>query len=248
MPDRPENGIVILLLVACVLVASSAIQSATGSGFGLIAGPALILIAPWLVPAPLLILTIPMMLLVAARERGHCDTRTVGIATVTMIPGIAAGLWFIQRVETASVQLLVSVLALAAGAAMLAGKSVTGSRRTLAGAGAAAGFMGALAAMPGPPLSLTYRPNDAAALRSTLSTIFLLMAASTLIALQFQIGVTGTELVAAVALSPLLVCGHLLGSYLARRISLAALSRITTYIILAAATVLFAKSVAGLAM
>ena len=238
----------ILLLVACVLVASSAIQSATGSGFGLIAGPALILIAPWLVPAPLLILTIPMMLLVATRERGHCDTRAVGIASFTMLPGIAVGLWFVQRVDTAAVQLLVAMLALAAGAAMLAGKSVTGSRRTLAGAGAAAGFMGALAAMPGPPLSLTYRPNDAAALRSTLSTIFLVMAAATLVALQFQIGITGNELLTAAALSPLLVCGHLLGSQMARRISVAVLSRTTTYIILAAATVLFVKSAVGLAL
>ena len=163
-----------------------------------------------------------------------------------MIPGIAVGLWFLQRVDTAAVQCLVAVLALSAGAVLLSGKSVTGSRRTLAGAGAAAGFMGALAAMPGPPLSLTYRPNDAATLRSTLSTIFLVMAVATLLALHLQVGVTGRELLTAAALSPLLVCGHLLGSYLSRRIPLSALSRATTYIIIAAATVLLIKSTVAL--
>ncbi|NMM91093.1 hypothetical protein B2J88_43445 [Rhodococcus sp. SRB_17] len=243
---RRRLGNVILLLVACILVVSATIQSATGSGFGLIAGPTLILVAPQLVPAPLLILTIPMMLMVAIRERTHCDARTVGIATVTMIPGIVVGLWFLQRVDTAAVQCLVAVLALSAGAVLLSGKSVVGSRRTLAGAGAAAGFMGALAAMPGPPLSLTYRPNDAATLRSTLSTIFLVMAVATLLALELQVGITGTELLTAAVFSPLLACGHVLGSYLSRRISLSALSRATTYIIIAAATVLLAKSAVGL--
>lgn len=237
---------VILLLVACVLVVSSAIQSATGAGFGLIAGPALIVIAPQLVPAPLLILTIPMMLMVALREHRHCDARTIVISSATMIPGIAGGLWFIQRVDAAAVQLLVAVLALTAGMVLLSGKSVTGSRSALAGAGAAAGFMGALAAMPGPPLSLTYRPSSVAALRSTLSTIFLVMAVVTLCALQIQVGITTTEMLTAVALSPLLVCGNRLGSYLSKRMSLRALSLSTTYIIIGAAAVLLVKSTAGL--
>lgn len=243
MPDCPENGNVILILVACVLVGSSAIQSATGSGFGLVAGPALILIAPQLVPAPLLLLTLPIMGLVAIRERRHCDLKAVLIASATMIPGIAAGLWFLGRVEVTVVHVLVAVVALAAGAALLTGKSFGGTSHALAGAGIAAGFMGALAAMPGPPLSLTYRTPNAAELRSTLSTIFLLMAAATLAALQFQVGITRVELLTALALSPLLLCGHALGTLVARRISLLTSNRVTTYVIIVAATALLLRSV-----
>lgn len=241
MPDCPENEKVTLLLVACVLVGSSAIQSATGSGFGLVAGPALILIAPQLVPVPLLILTIPTMLLVTLTERAHCNLQAVLIATVTMIPGIVVGLWFLTSVDANVTHPLVAIAALVAGFALLTGSSFAGSRLAFSVAGLAAGFMGALAAMPGPPLSMTYRPTDAAELRSTLSAIFLVMAVVTLVAMEIQVGIVRSDLLAATALAPLVPCGHVLGTYVAGRTSPFFLSRVTIYIIIAAAATLLIR-------
>lgn len=211
------------------------------------AGPALIVIAPQLVPAPLLILTIPTMMLVAVRERTHCDTRVVLIASATMIPGIVAGLWFLDSVDTTVVHLLVATVALTAGSALLLGKSWTGSGRVLAGAGVAAGFMGALAAMPGPPLSLTYRPGSAPQLRSTLSAIFLVASAVTLLALHVKVGITRVDVLSAAALSPLLLCGHLLGSLVAGRLSLLASTRLTSSVIIVAAAALLVRTAAAVA-
>lgn len=237
----------ILFLVACVIICSSAIQSATGSGFGLVAGPALLLVAPQLVPVPLLILTIPMMLLVTISERAHCNVQVVVTATATMIPGIIAGLWFVGSVDATIAHLLAAIVALTAGLALLSGSSFAGNRLALAVGGTAAGFMGALAAIPGPPLSLTYRPTDSAELRSTLSTIFLLMATATLVAVEIQHGIARVDLLTAAASTPLVLCGHILGRVVARRTSLFLVSRITTYIIIVASSALLCRCVVGAA-
>ncbi len=232
----------VTFVVICVLIGSAAVQSITGSGFGMLAAPALALVRPDLVPGPLLVLTVVMMCLMTGQRR-HWDKPTIAIVTTTMIPGVLVGAWILSVCPLAVVEVTVAGAAIASGLILLTGRTLTTTRTTLAGAGLAAGIMGTLAAMPGPPLALSYRRTDPTQLRATLSVFFLLMSVVGVTGLTARGQFTPADLGLAVLLAPVVLVGNLIGRFVAPRVEIALINRTTTVAILVSASVLLAKGV-----
>lgn len=234
-----------VLLVCVVLIVSAATQVVTGSGFGLITAPILLLLAPQLVPGPLLVLTVAMTASGLLREYRHCDVRTVVFVSMAMLPGVVIGTAVLTALDTDALRLVVASAAAVIGLFLLTGRVLPGSRRALTGAGIAAGFLAAVAAMPGPPLSLAYRPSNAAELRATLSAIFLIISVVSAATLAAHGQFTRADLRSAAIMSPMLLCGGLIGGRLARRLAVTQISRVTAWVILTAAAMLFTAGFSG---
>lgn len=161
------------VLAALVLAVGSCLQGAVGFGVNLIATPLLLLLDDTFVPAPVIVASALLNILIMRREgAGSVDPR-VHVAIVGQVVGaVPAGL-VIAAVPTRSLSLLFAGCVLAAVALSASGLHPRPTRPTLVGAGAASGFMGTLSGIGGPPIALVYQRADGPTLRGTLARFFL---------------------------------------------------------------------------
>lgn len=173
------------VLAALIFGAGAAVQAAVGFGANLVAAPLLVLLSDRFVPGPVVVASGVLNLLVTRRNgRGMVDP-TVGTANAGQLIGtLLAGL-VITMLPRDGLSILFAVLVLTAVGISGAGLSLRTTRPTLAGAGLAAGFMGTVSGIGGPPIALAYIRLSGPALRATLARFFLvgnLIAIPTLIA------------------------------------------------------------------
>lgn len=207
-----------MLLALLVMGAGACLQGAVGFGSNLIAAPLLILIDESFVPAPIVIASIVLNILVMRREgRGSYDPK-VNAAMIGQVPGaVVAGL-VLASLPQRGLSLLFAAIVLIAVAVSAAGWHLRPTRRTLAGAGIAAGFMGTISGIGGPPIALVYQRADGPTLRATLSRFFL-VGGFVSIAVLAVAGRVGTENIAAIAIViPASVAGFLVSGPFARRL------------------------------
>jgi uncharacterized membrane protein YfcA len=214
---RAVNALQVVLAVL-VMGAGACLQGAVGFGSNLIAAPLLILIDDTFVPGPIVVGSIVLNILVMRREgRGAYDT-TVNSAMVGQVFGaLAAGL-VLAIVSEDGLSLLFAGLVLLAVVVSAAGWHLALNRRTLAGAGVAAGFMGTISGIGGPPIALVYQRADGPTLRATLSRFFLVGGFISLAVLAAS-GKLGTENVPAIVIVvPASVLGFLASGRLIRHV------------------------------
>lgn len=234
-----------LLLAAVVTMVAAAVQGVTGTGFGLVAAPALLLVAPRLVPGPLLALTVVVMALVVARDRAGLRPVDLAGALAGCLPGTAVGAALVVLVPARALEAAIGVAVVAGVAAALIGWRLPQSRGVLLGAGAVAGVMTSVAATPGPPMAVAYRPDDPVRLRANLSAFFAVGSLVSLGMLAAGGGLATTDLRDAAVLLPALAVGLLLGGPLARRASATAVRRGALLLSLTSGGVLLVRAALG---
>ncbi|MGY1724435.1 sulfite exporter TauE/SafE family protein [Blastococcus sp. SYSU DS0533] len=232
-------------MCALAVLLASVVQTATGMGFGLLAGPLVLLVQPALVPGPLLVGTLASLLPVVWRERAALELTTVRGAVLASVPGVVAGLWLLQVIDVRLLGITVAVVVLLACSASLAGVRLPGGRRALAVAGFASGALSTVAATPGPPLVVTYRAPTPAAHRANLSVFFV---GTTLLSLGVLLAggeLTGGGLAAGVGLVPFVLLGFLLAGPLRRRLALPVMRRTALVLCLLSGAALLVRSLAA---
>ena len=205
-----------VVLAFLVFAAGACIQGAVGFGANLVAAPLLVLLSERFVPGPVVVASGVLNLLVTARHRGggHVDP-TVSTAIVGQVVGTLAAGVVMAMLPSEGLSVLFAVLVLTAVALSSAGLQLAPSRRNLAGAGLASGFMGTVSGIGGPPIALAYLQLHGPRLRATLSRFFLagnLVAIPTLVV----VGKLGADhVVPCLILIPAAVAGYLGSSWLA---------------------------------
>lgn len=169
------SGLDTLSLVAGAVVTAVAalLQGTVGMGFALLSVPLLTLVDPRLAPVPQLLLSLPLSLSMAWRERAAMAPSRVAWILAGWGPGLLVGLGLLElgwpsAVLSALVGAMIVVLS-----AILA-KPWRLPRHQLAdlGVGVVAGASGLLASISGPPLALLFRGDSGAALRANLALVF----------------------------------------------------------------------------
>ncbi len=202
----PEAWLVAIVAV----VVGATIQGAVGLGFGLVAGPVLVLLDPTLMPGTALGMSIPVGIVIAWRERHDIDLSLLSWAMVGRVPGSVAGSLAVVAIGTRSLSIVFAVLILVAVAVSLRGLPVRRTGTTMLTAGFLSGMTGTATSVGGPPMALVLQDQTGPQLRSAMAS-FLTFGALLSIAVLAAVGRFGSrELSVTGLLTPAALVGLLL--------------------------------------
>lgn len=204
--------------VAALVFIGALVQRTVGLGFGLVTAPPLSLLWPELVPAALVLLSMPLTTSMAWADRGAVVTRDLGPALLGRAAGAGVGAALLAVIAPAALSLVVGIMVVCAVALSLTRPHVPTTAGWLGAAGVVSGIMGTTAGTGGPPLALAYQHASGPRLRGTLAAMFLAGHAMSLIALAVIGRVGAIHLGVALATLPLLAGGVWAGSRLASRL------------------------------
>jgi uncharacterized protein len=210
-----EISVTAFAFVLVMVTFGALIQGSIGFGLGFAAAPAMTLIRPEAVPATLLILTIPMVVIIALRERSSINVRGFLLITAGRIPGILAGVLILVVVPASLLAVVLGLLILAGVIMSIIGTSFELRDRNQFIAGLASGIMGTAAGIGGPPVALVYQNRPGAELRSTLSLAFVVGVIMSLVALALAGKVQEWHALFAFELLPGLLLGVLASNFAA---------------------------------
>ena len=235
-------------LLNIAVLGASALQAATGIGFGVIAGPILLVV---LNDSSAIQVSIALNLLIAiiiTPSLRHMVDRTIlRNLVIGLLIGSPIGILIFLNIDivllkvTAGVGVLLTLCLLILRNRLRQPNSRAGRPEQIS-VGAIAGVMGACLAMPGPiPAAwMSSKGYDRQAIRATILAMFVFSYAIAL-TLQFAtVGIDANTLKLSAALVPATVMGILLGNLLSKRITEKIFGWILTTILASTAFILFA--------
>jgi uncharacterized protein len=173
--------------VALIVAAGAALQASVGIGFGVLAAPLLIILAPELVPGPILFLSALLSALTMTRELRSVDVRELSLAVIGRIAGTVAAGAVIALLPLSVFSTVFALMILAAVGLSLTHWRLLPSPRNLIAAGLLSGFMGTITSVGSPPIGLVYQNMPGPKVRATIGAFFMLGAAFSV----FTLGVVG---------------------------------------------------------
>jgi uncharacterized membrane protein YfcA len=207
-------GVGVVAVVALSLVVGAAVQGLVGLGLGLVAAPVVTLLEPSLMPALLLVLAAVLPLLTLVGDHDEIDWRGLAWVLPARLPGTALGVGFLALFSERALGVAVALMVLLAVVLSLAAIEVPVRPVTLAGAGVLSGATGTATSIGGPPVALLYQHRSPAQIRSTLAVLFTVGAAMSLVGLWLGGRLDPQVVLLALALTPCLALGALLGGWL----------------------------------
>lgn len=204
-------GFVVMAIGACL-------QGAVGFGSNLVAAPLLILLDEAFVPTPVVVASLVLNAQMIRREGQAAFDPTVKPAMVSQVPGAIAAGAVLTILPERGLSLLFAALVLVGVGVSAAGWHLRPTRRTLVGAGLAAGFMGTISGIGGPPVALVYQRSSGPALRATLSRFFLVGGVVSLAVLAASGQVDAASLAACLVTIPAAAAGFAVSAPIARRL------------------------------
>ncbi len=236
-----------LAVLGAGLLVAAAVQSATGFGFALVAGPLVYAVLEPVEAVALIVIVgmlVSLLVLLGERRRPRLLWREIGLASAAALPGLPLGLLVIRVVPaaamTAAVGLIVGTLCAVRLLRRGAPARGSGARtwRAAVLAGFAVGVLTTSTTTSGPPLAiwLTGRRLEPAVIRDVVTVIFLGLDVA---ALATVLAIAGREPLPPLdLLLPLLgvvVVGHAIGMRAFRRLPARAFEPIVLTVALVAA-------------
>ena len=196
-------GSAFLSLVAANLVVAVAafVQASVGVGFAMIAVPVLLILAPDLVPVPVLLAMAVLAAFMLIREREAFDRKG---ATV-LFPGLCAGVvlaMLVLPLLPAKMDAVFGVLIIVAVVWSVWGPVVHMNRNSLFVAGTVAGAMGTVSGLHGPALAIAYQRYSPAQARATIAGVFVMASMLSILALLLTAVSDRDDLIAGLGLLP----------------------------------------------
>jgi uncharacterized protein len=214
-------SVTMLVLATLVMAIGAAIQASVGLGLALFVVPLLALIDVRLIPGPMLLASVALAVMMAHRGRAAIDRRGLAMSLIGLCMGTGVGAWGLSLVAPASLTKLFAFMILAAVLVSLLGTGVRVSPGALLAGGGAAGIMGTMVGIHGPPIALVFQNAEPAQARAMLGAFFAVGYAMSVIALAL-VGLFGRqELALGLLLLPGVGIGYatapLVGRFLDRR-------------------------------
>jgi len=171
------------ILAFLALAAGGVIQGTIGFGINLVAAPILAVIDPHLVPAPVIIASLVLNLLVGRRDRGDRPWHTMRWPIAGQIPASIAGAATVAVVSERGLAVLFGTLVLVGVGLSATGRHPRPTPRVGFAAGAASGFMGTTTGIGGPPMALVFQQERGPQMRAAFSRFFGVGSVAALLAL-----------------------------------------------------------------
>ncbi len=161
-----------LVIALAVTFGAAVVQGSIGMGFNILSVPILALVDPVLAPVPQLVVSLPLSLAVATRERSDIDLRGLWWILAGRIPGALIGLALLAMATARFLDLLIAAFVVGAVAVLAMGRVIARSATVDFAAGVFSGTTGLVASMGGPPLALLFAREPGPRLRATLAVVF----------------------------------------------------------------------------
>jgi uncharacterized membrane protein YfcA len=161
-----------VILIAIITFLAGIVQGTAGMGFAVVSVPLLRIVAPDLVPVPLMTAMMAISLASLIRERQHVSLPRVGWVLAGRVPGAILGAFLLATIPSFALDVSIGAMVLLAAVAMAVGWVIPYNRVSQFLAGLVSGTTGTSTGIGGPPLAMLYRERKGPELRSTLGTVF----------------------------------------------------------------------------
>jgi uncharacterized membrane protein YfcA len=206
-------GLSPLTIVAAlaIITAASAIQAIVGMGLALIAVPLLALVEPGFIPGPMLLAGVTLSMAMAYRGRRNLHGKDLGWSLTGLGMGTLVGAVILSSLSGPSLPKVIGALVLTAVVISVSGVRVAPTRLAFLIAGSAAGVMGTMVGIHGPPIALVLQNAKPDTIRAMLGAFFAVAGVGSVAALA-AVGLFGVR---ELALSAILVPGVAAGFFIA---------------------------------
>lgn len=208
------------LLALVFLAVGGGVQATLGIGAGLVAGPALTVIEPELLPGPMLAMAMVVNVRNAVADRQSTHVLAWKRALLGAPLGLGLGAVVLSFTNVKTLSLLISFFVLGAVALQLSGLKPPSGTISDYIAGTATAFSSTVAALPGPMFVVFHGHRPPGTIRGTLASFMLLVTPAILLFLAIDGRFGFRQFALAVALAPGMFLGLLLGKALRPRISI----------------------------
>jgi uncharacterized membrane protein YfcA len=210
-----------LAIVAALVVTfiAASIQGVVGMGFAMVSVPILALIDPSLAPVPQLLVTLPLTVSMAWRERHHIHPSGIGWIIGGRLPGALLGLGLLAVATQQTLDVAIAAVVIGAVAIIASGYHLARTPGSEFGAGLLSGVSGMVASIGGPPLALLYTKDDGPTIRSNLAAIFTIGLVITISLRAVSGNISTTDLLVAFIIFPAVVAGYAVSLRLKNHIS-----------------------------
>ncbi len=199
-PEYLVAGLVVTFVAA-------AVQGVIGLGFAVLSVPLLSLIDPRFAPVPQLLLSLPLTLSMAVRERHAIVWKDLTWVLVGRIPGALVGVWLLSVATGRILDVIIGGSVLVAVLVFSTRIQVGRNPVTEVASGIASGAGGMVSSIGGPPLALLYRNERGETIRANLAAIFAIGLVISIIGRVLAHRILRVELLLAVAMLPALFAG-----------------------------------------
>ncbi|HVF01313.1 MAG TPA: sulfite exporter TauE/SafE family protein [Rubrobacteraceae bacterium] len=197
------------------VAAGTVVQGSVGFGFALVVVPVLTFVRPDVLPATVLLLTLPLSVTMAVRERRAVEVVGLVYLLAGRLVGAFVGVGLLLLVSEEYLSVLFGGFVLVAVLTSSLAPEVSLSNRTRVVGGVASGIMGTAAGIGGPPLALIFQSRSGPEIRATLAVAFVFGTTLSLLILAL-VGRLGHEhLLLALGLLPVLLLGLWAANYMA---------------------------------
>jgi uncharacterized protein len=237
-------ALVPLLASGLALLLGSAVEAATGFGSAMVALPVLEMVFPSHMPALLILLGFPLIVLMVGIERTYINPPAVAQVSSGLILGTVVAIPVLDLVSGRPLRFLFGFATLAALVpltVMRGGVARTPPRSFAAGLGS--GLMGTATGMSGPPLAVVFAHEHGPTVRATLGLVYGIGSAFSVGALLFAHRIGTTDLWLAAVLTIPVVIGFAAGRLLLKRVSRRFLHVAIVAVVAACAVILFTGAV-----
>jgi uncharacterized protein len=207
-----------LILATLIMAAGAALQMAFGMGIALLVVPLLALLDVRFIPGPMLFAATGLSLAMACAGRKEIGRREIGIATIGLFVGTALGALALLAIPGSAMPRVFGAMILLAVLVSAGGAALTPTAQALFGGGTAAGIMGAMVGIHGPPIALIFQNDEPRRARAMLAAFFSIAYPLAILGM-IAVGRFGMpELALGVALVPGVALGYILAPAVAHRV------------------------------
>src|SRR6202051_3272835 len=171
MIEQPLEPLTIAIAVT-IMAIGSALQASVGIGLALLVVPVLALVDQSFIPGPMLLAGVALALLTAWRERTAIDVPALRNSLIALTIGTILGALALGFAFGPQLDRIFGGLVLLAVLLSVSGLHFDATPRSLLLAGTAAGVMGAMVGIHGPPISLVFQNTEPRVARAMLGAFF----------------------------------------------------------------------------
>ncbi len=202
-----------LLLANGIIILGSIFQMISGISVGIIIAPFLALISYTLIPAPVMMASLVLTIMMSIKYRKFVDIKSVYMLSLGVSIGVIATIFILKFIDTSNLNLLFGVLTLLAVFISIKIKNIHLRGKFAFSTAIISGIMGSLASVGGQLLSLLYQNHPLNTVKASLSFIYTIFSLFMLITFYYSGNLHQEQIIFGFYMMPGFIIGFLISPF-----------------------------------